>query len=257
MSHAFDDYQYELTRTTHRVTFDENDTVIAASPQRFGGYRSTPPPSVRDEVDSYGLPHSQSSSSHEEEGKTKRHWKQWTFLPPNYRERLHDWFFGGLTTIPECVQERFSAVVDELDDTTLDDARAYFTRNNPDQEFKPPTNTPRQHYSIIAELANECKCTLPGIGVDTAANRLVAMKWIRGQMVERNMRKSHIVKMLPMAVSCVFIQNIWEVEAQMFENSHAYVNRRNLNDSGFVSRDNPWIGNWFGSINRAKPTARG
>lgn len=115
-----------------------------------------------------------------------------------------------------------------------------------------PVGPVRKRCSYIANIATECKIEIEGISIDSAANRLVAHRWIKRRMVQHGMRVRHIQQTLPLAVEAVFIPDQFEVEARQVRQSRAVLDRHHEYEQAIQPRNRPRIWNPFG-FRQARP----
>lgn len=130
-------------------------------------------------------------------------------------------------------------------------ATAFITTVDNPEESDTPSQRTRPSYSVT--LATECKLAIPGVSKDTAANRLVAHKWLYDKMVENNVRSLHMAQIMPMAIELVFVKNAHELAATRFRHTNAALDRRHLEETTHISRESPHILNWFGWRRSAPP----
>jgi hypothetical protein len=106
-------------------------------------------------------------------------------------------------------------------------ANEYFDLDEVDIEYEVEQNTKdplrlqqsRHRRNYAKEIAALCKCEIAGVGVHTRANELVASTWLNQTMKKHNVRKSHIVKILPIALVLVFLPTETELEAKVLASS--------------------------------------
>lgn len=171
-------------------------------------------------------------------------------LPHHIRKELRDFFSGR--NVPETVQENGVALIESIDDNPdADELDADLAT-----EEQLGTLSVRTRFSYIASAVAQCKCVLPGIGEETASNRLVAHRWLNSYFEQRNMRPTHIRAMLPLAVEAIFIKSNYEIEALQMRQTHAVQDRVDLANTEFKSHHPRWFLNWFGAERRRKPVER-
>lgn len=156
--------------------------------------------------------------------KLKRWWRSW---------------YG--VKVPAVVQIDTATIIEELDLESNDSLVQFNDGTQPLPQGR------RERYGFISELVSTCKCELPGIGIHTQANRLVAQEWLYKNMKLKGMRPLHIKKMLPIAVELVFVLNSDEIFARQMTQTHAFINRLEEGNSTYYSRDTPWLLNWLGT----------
>jgi len=162
-------------------------------------------------------------------------------------KRIYHWLFGFPVQLSSqvlgehLVQACDTNVVHEID---------------PDVPETQP-NDVRQRYSCISEVVALCKVDLPGITVDTAANRAVAHRFIMTALKMKGVRPSHINEMIWEATEMVFVANKHQLRALELRNTHALIDRRDVANTHMYSRSSPWLLNWFGSRRSVKPPGAG
>lgn len=122
-----------------------------------------------------------------------------------------------------------------------------------DEDAQPVTK--RQRYNCMSEMATLCKISLPGITVYNEANVLVAQRYIAQRLNAKGVRPEHIKHILPIAVKMVFIEDDAEIAARQFMNTRAVINRLDLQNTTWYTRQAPSITNWFGT-KRSAPVPR-
>lgn len=161
--------------------------------------------------------------------------------PYRLRKRFRDRFFGVTVTGDE--ESIGEELIDAIDASLIDEHNIV------------GAGTPRMRFHWISELVAECKTTLPGITIETSANRLVAERWLGDRMRDRKMRPRHIKSMLPLAIESVFIPDQYQIEARRLRQSSAVQERVNQGRDVVYSRSKPWLLNWFGTRSRrAEPS---
>jgi len=115
----------------------------------------------------------------------------------------------------------------------------------------------KRKYAYMSYLVKVVKDSVPGIGIESEANRLVAHKRLYDIMVEDGVRPTHIHFILPLAIECVFIPTRTEISAEMLRQSREALF---LIDEGRVqrhTRGGRWLFNWMGSRNSRPVVPRG
>lgn len=156
------------------------------------------------------------------------------------------------------IEDIFQEEADDLLDMLDCDPREDLALENDEEPWLPTVCEDKVHrarFGTIAAAVAACKMELPGISIETTANRLVAHRFLRKYMQEIGMRPTHIAAQLPLAIECVFVPNINEIEAMKFRQSHAFINRREEGSRIYISRTSPWLFNWFGTRKRVDPVS--
>jgi hypothetical protein len=152
----------------------------------------------------------------------------------------YQWWRGDY--IPELVEAHGGNVLDEL-------SFAHELEDGWDSE-QPLLLTRSGRTSFAARVANECKTALP-LNRRSEANYLVAKDWCYKRMREHGMRPTHIVQVLPLAVSACFVHNVYEIEARQIESSTAIVENERLYEQTWYSWEAPSFFHPFGRKVRA------
>jgi len=150
------------------------------------------------------------------------------------RRRIREWWYGDF--IPESMQDDFVPIAEVVDITSTE------TENRDEIE-----NDKRKRRSFIANIVAEVVISIPGIQVDTQANRLVAHHRLFSLCVERGVRPTHTRTILPIALELVFTPSASDIEARMFRNSRVVLDRIRERDRPWYTFEDRWLLNWFGS----------
>lgn len=164
------------------------------------------------------------------------------------------WVFG--TTVDRNTQFNADMLVHQIDNDNIDIVEPVLGADFYDNAMH-SNRMSRLRFSFIAEAVNQCKISNPGINHESAANRMVAHRWLHAHFTARKMRPSHIMKMLPLAIEAVFIPNQYEVEALKMRNSRAFMDRLEQIDTEYVSRGPAWLFNWMGTRRSRPPVGPG
>jgi len=166
--------------------------------------------------------------------------------PKHLRKRFKARWFG--ITVTKEQEQNGGELLEQIDADDVADAEEVGLPLNP--------QNPRNRFAFVASLVAECKCEIPGLDIETKANRLVVRRWLNNRMTERKMRPTHIRAMLPLAVESVFIPDKYEIEARALRQSRAVQDRVQLGNDVLYSRTDPWLLNWLGT-RRRRPDAGG
>jgi len=165
-----------------------------------------------------------------------------TFGPSKTIKKIRDWWYGS--RLSHEAQAQFSEIVTIIDhpvdeDITADDVH----------------NRTRKRSAFITSIVAETVNSIPGIQVDSVANRMVAKHKLNALCVARGVRPSHTRHILPIAVELVFTPTWSDIEAAQFRNSRAVLDRIRDRDATWYTKERGWLFNWFGERrSRTSPT---
>jgi hypothetical protein len=119
-----------------------------------------------------------------------------------------------------------------------------------------PVRRRNHDVAIAVEAAADAKLALPLMRERTQANEAVAHHFIRTYLRARDVRITHMARILPIAVALVFIPNESEIFARKLMATPLFVERVEEQSREYYSREAPWLGNWFGRKVKPKPIPR-
>lgn len=163
------------------------------------------------------------------------------------------WRFGGIVS-PHEIGHRIrgwlsgSSIREEQQALHSDTARIVDEDTDPIEGDV--VRDPRVRRSFMASIVAETVNSIPGVQVDTPANRLVAKHRLNALCVAHGVRPTHIRTILPIALELVFVPSETDIEAVQFRNSRAVLDRIRERDRPWYTHERPWLFNWLGERRR-------
>lgn len=157
----------------------------------------------------------------------KRIIKEWLYT--RTVKHLSLWWRGN--AVPQSVISLSQSVLNSVD--ALDDCDTKSVRR-------------RDHDIAIAVEAADFAKSEKFFKVRSVANEAIVHRLIRGYLIERHVRHKDMARVLPIAVTLAFTPNESEIFANQLAATPLFIARVKDLNREWYSREESWLGNWFG-----------